>query len=76
MEVTVVDTFASTNFYEISAQELRHVIQSFGVKLAKADLREYDPATIFEPNSVDTVDCLARSSFSIPASFSTDACAF
>ena len=58
MEVTVVDTFASTNFYEeFSAQELCDVLQSFGVKLAKADLREYDPATIFEPNSVDTVDC-------------------
>src|SRR5712671_1143435 len=58
MEVTVVDTFASTKFYEqFSAQELRDVLQSFGVKLVTADLREYDPAKVFEPASVDTVDC-------------------
>src|SRR5215204_3452429 len=58
MEVTVVDTFASTKFYEqFSAQQLCDVLESFGVKLARADLREYDPATVFEPASVDTVCC-------------------
>ena len=58
MDVTVVDTFASTRFYEqFSAQELCDVLQSFGVKLVRADLREYDPATAFEPASIDTVSC-------------------
>jgi SAM-dependent methyltransferase len=67
MEVTVVDTFASTRFYEqFSAQELCDILQSFGVKLAKADLREYDPATAFEPASVDTVDCFGTIYFFNP----------
>jgi len=58
MDVTAVDTFASTKFYEqFSAQQLCDVLQSFGVKLAIADLREYDPATSFELASVDTVSC-------------------
>jgi SAM-dependent methyltransferase len=58
MEVTAVDTFASTKFYEqFSAQQLCDVLESFGVTLARADLREYDPATVFEPASVDTVCC-------------------
>ena len=58
MDVTAVDTFASTKFYQqFSAEQLCDVLQSFGVKLAKADLREYDPATVFEPGSVDTVSC-------------------
>ena len=58
MDVTVVDTFASTKFYErFSAQELCDVLQSFGVKLIKGDLREYDPWAEFGPNSVDTIDC-------------------
>jgi SAM-dependent methyltransferase len=56
MEVTVVDTFGSTKFYEqFSAQQLCDVLQSFGVKLVRADLREYDPATAFEPASVDAI---------------------
>jgi SAM-dependent methyltransferase len=58
MDVTAVDTFASTKFYEqFSAQQLCDVLQSFGVKLTRADLREYEPATAFEPASVDTVSC-------------------
>ena len=58
MEVTAVDTFASTKFYEqFSSQQLCDVLQSFGVRLAKADLREYDAASAFEPASVDTVSC-------------------
>jgi SAM-dependent methyltransferase len=58
MEVTAVDTFASTKFYEqFSSQQLCDVLQSFGVRLAKADLREYDPTLAFELASVDTVSC-------------------
>jgi SAM-dependent methyltransferase len=58
MDVTVVDTFGSTPFYEqFSAQELCDALRSFGVKLAKSDLREYDPETVFDPASVDIVDC-------------------
>src|SRR4051794_9268991 len=38
MDVTVVDTFASTKFYEhFSANQLCDVLQSFGVKIVKAD---------------------------------------
>jgi SAM-dependent methyltransferase len=60
MDVTVVDTFASTKFYQhFSAEALCDVLESFGVKLVKADLAEYDPAAAFEPASVDTVDCYA-----------------
>jgi SAM-dependent methyltransferase len=67
MEVTVVDTFASTKFYEkFSAQELCDVLQSFGVKLAKADLREYDPSQVFAPDSVDTIDCFGTVYFFNP----------
>jgi SAM-dependent methyltransferase len=67
MDVTVVDTFASTSFYnQFSAQELCDILQSYGVKLVKADLREYDPATVFEPNSVDTVDCFGTIYFFNP----------
>src|ERR1044071_8841869 len=41
MDVTVVDTFASSKVYDqFSAQELCDVLGSFGVKLARADLRE------------------------------------
>jgi SAM-dependent methyltransferase len=58
MEVTAVDTFASTKFYEqFSSQQLCDVLRSFGVRLATADLRDYDPASAFEPASVDTVSC-------------------
>jgi len=58
MNVTVVDTFASTKFYQqFSAQQLCDVLQSFGVKLVKADLRDYDPANAFEPASAATVSC-------------------
>ena len=58
MNVTVVDTFASTKFYQqFSSQQLCDVLQSFGVKLVRADLREYDPTTVFEPASVDSVSC-------------------
>lgn len=58
MDVTVVDTFASTKFYQqFSAQQLCDTLQSFGVTLVRADLREYDPTTVFEPASVDTVSC-------------------
>jgi len=58
MEVTAVDTFASTKFYEqFSSQQLCDVLQSFGVRLVKADLREYDPTSSFELASVDTVSC-------------------
>jgi len=58
MEVTVVDTFASTKFYQqFSAQQLCDVLESFGVKLVRGDLREYDPTTVFAPASVDTVSC-------------------
>ncbi len=67
MEVTVVDTFGSTKFYDqFSAQELCDVLQRFGVKIAKADLREYDPATMFEPASIDTVDCFGTIHFLNP----------
>ena len=53
MEVTVVDTFSSTKLYEqFSAHELCDILRSFGVKLVQADLREYDPATIFAAGSV------------------------
>jgi SAM-dependent methyltransferase len=67
MDVTVVDTFGSTKFYEqFSAQELCDVLQSFGVKLVRADLRGYEPATLFEPASVDTVDCFGTIYFFNP----------
>jgi len=67
MEVTVVDTFASTRYYEqFSAQELCGVLQSFGVTSVKADLREYDPSTVFEPNTVDTVSCFGTIFFFNP----------
>jgi SAM-dependent methyltransferase len=67
MDVTVVDTFASTRFYEqFSAEELCDTLRSFGVKLVKADLREYDPATTFEPSSVDVVDCFGTIYFFNP----------
>jgi SAM-dependent methyltransferase len=57
MDVTVVDTFASTRMYEkFPAHELCNVLQSYGVKLTTADLREYDPGHAFEPNSVDVID--------------------
>ena len=58
MDVTVVDTFASTKFYQqFSAQQLCDTLQSCGVKLVRADLREYDPTTVFEPASVDSISC-------------------
>lgn len=58
MEVTTVDTFASTKFYQqFSSEQLCDVLQSFGVRLVKADLREYDPASAFDLASVDTVSC-------------------
>jgi SAM-dependent methyltransferase len=67
MEVTVVDTFASTKYYEqFSAPKLCDILRGFGVKLAKADLREYDPARVFEPASVDTVDCFGTIYFFNP----------
>lgn len=67
MDVTVVDTFASTKFYQhFSAQELCDILQSFGVKLVKGDLRDYDPATVFEPDSVDTIDCFGTIYFFNP----------
>ena len=67
MDVTVVDTFASTKFYEqFSAQELCDALQSFGVKLVKADLRDYDPTTLLEPASVDTVSCFGTIFFFNP----------
>lgn len=60
MNVTVVDTFASTKYYQqFSAQQLCDVLQSFGVKLVRADLREYDPTTAVELASVDSVSCFA-----------------
>lgn len=56
MEVTVVDTFASTKFYEqFSEAELREVLQSHGVTVIKQDLRAYDPAATLPLNSVDSV---------------------
>ena len=58
MDVTVVDTFASTKLYEqFSARELCDILQSFGVKLTQADLRTYDAAAVFPPASVDVVAC-------------------
>jgi SAM-dependent methyltransferase len=58
MNVTVVDTFASTKYYQqFSAQQLCDALQYFGVTLTRADLREYDPTTGFEPASVATVSC-------------------
>ena len=58
MDVTAVDTFASTKFYEqFSAQQLCDVLQSYGVKLARVDLRQYDPVPAFDLASVDTVSC-------------------
>lgn len=67
MDVTVVDTFASTKFYEhFSAHELCDTLQSFGAKLAKADLREYDPTKAFDPASVDAVDCFGTVYFFNP----------
>jgi len=56
MEVTVVDTFASTKFYEqFSSEELCDILQGFGVKVVKQDLLQYDPAAVFAPESVDRV---------------------
>jgi SAM-dependent methyltransferase len=67
MKVTVVDTFASTTIYEqFSAQELCDVLQSFGVRLVKADLRTYDPAPAFEPDSVDAICCFGTILFFNP----------
>jgi SAM-dependent methyltransferase len=67
MDVTVVDTFASTRLYEqFSAQQLCEVLQSFGVKLIKADLRDYDPVADFELNSADAVVCFGTIFFFNP----------
>ena len=67
MDVTVVDTFASTKLYEqFSAQELCDVLQSFGVKLIQADLRDYDPMPEFGPDSVDAVVCFGTIFFFNP----------
>jgi SAM-dependent methyltransferase len=56
MAVTVVDTFASTKFYEqFSEAELREVLQTHGVTVVKQDLREYDPRATMPLNSVDRV---------------------
>jgi SAM-dependent methyltransferase len=58
VDVTVVDTFASSKVYEqFSAQQLCDVLGSFGVKVEKIDLREYDPTKVFEAASIDSVDC-------------------
>lgn len=67
MDVTVVDTFASTKLYEhFSAPELCDVLRSFGVKLVTADLRTYDPTTAFELASIDTIDCFGTIYFFNP----------
>ena len=67
MDVTVVDTFASTKLYEqFSARELCEILTSFGVKLAIADLREYDAGSAFQPNSVDAIDCFGTIFFFNP----------
>jgi SAM-dependent methyltransferase len=67
MNVTVVDTFASTKFYkQFSTQELADVLQAAGVRMVKADLREYDPAAVFAPDSVDTIDCFGTVYFFNP----------
>src|SRR5262249_21894778 len=56
MDVTVVDTFASTKFYEqFSEAELREALCSFGVKIVKQDLLQYEPGAAFPVNSVDRV---------------------
>jgi SAM-dependent methyltransferase len=56
MDVTVVDTFASTKFYEqFSEAELRDVLQSHGVTVVKQNLLEYDPAVSLPAHSVDRV---------------------
>jgi SAM-dependent methyltransferase len=56
MDVTVVDTFASTKFYEqFSAEELCEILHGFGVKIVKQDLLQYDPTAVFPPDSVDRV---------------------
>ena len=56
MDVTVVDTFASTQFYQhFSEAELRQALQNQGVTVIKQDLLEYDPAATFPLNSVDRI---------------------
>jgi SAM-dependent methyltransferase len=56
MHVTVVDTFASTKFYQqFSELELRRVLQQYGVTLVQQDLTQYEPAATVPLNSVDSV---------------------
>jgi SAM-dependent methyltransferase len=56
MDVTVVDTFASTKFYEqFSEAQLREVLERHGVKVIKQDLLQYDPVACMPLNSVDSV---------------------
>jgi SAM-dependent methyltransferase len=67
MDVTVVDTFESTRFYEqFSADELRKVLESYGVKLIKADLTQHDPSAVFGAESVDTIACFGTIYFFNP----------
>src|SRR5262245_11091860 len=67
MDVTVVDTFASTKFYkQFEAQVLCETLQRLGVKLVTGDLRVYDPSIAFEPASVDTIDCFGTIYFFNP----------
>jgi SAM-dependent methyltransferase len=56
MDVTVVDTYASTRFYQqFSEAELREALQKHGVTVIKQDLLSYDPAASVPLNSVDSV---------------------
>lgn len=67
MQVTVVDTFASTKFYQqFSAQELTDVLRSYGVTLVTGDLRQYDPGEAFGPQTVDAICCFGTIYFFNP----------
>lgn len=62
MSVTVVDTFSSTSLYKtFDVAQMCKVLESYGVRLVTADLREYDLGKAFPPGTVDAVssfDCL------------------
>lgn len=57
-KVSVVDTFASTKFYEQFPREtLLGVLRSYGVDLVETDLLQFDAAAHFGPESLDCVTC-------------------
>jgi len=56
MRATVVDTFASTAFYDtFDVEKMRKVLESYGVQLVTADLRSFNFDSMFSSGSVDSI---------------------